>query len=44
MVIPSKYADFANVFFPDLAAELLEHTEINNHAIKLIDSKQSPYG
>ncbi len=31
--VPSEYADFADVFCPRLAAELLEHTEINNHAI-----------
>ena len=31
--VPSKYADFADVFSPKLAAELSEH-EISNHAIK----------
>ena len=30
--IPSKYADFADVFLPKLAAELPEHTGINDHA------------
>ncbi len=33
----SKYADFADVFSLKLAAKLLEHTEINNYAIKLVD-------
>ena len=35
--ISSKYTDFADVFFPKLAAELLEYTGINDHAIELID-------
>ncbi len=35
--VPRKYADFADVFLPKLAAELLEHTGINGHAIKLVD-------
>ncbi len=40
----SKYADFTDVFSPKLAAELPEHTGINNHAIELVDDRQSPYG
>ena len=32
--VPSKYADFADIFFPKLAVELPEHTRINNHTIK----------
>ncbi len=40
----SKYADFADVFSPKLATELPEHTGINNHAIKLVDDWQPPYG
>ncbi len=35
--VPSEYADFANVFLPKLAAKLLEHTGINDHAIELVD-------
>ncbi len=35
--VPSEYADFADVFSPKLATELPEHTEINDHAIKLVD-------
>ncbi len=32
--VPSEYADFVDVFSPKLAAELPEHTGINNYAIK----------
>ncbi len=35
--VPNKYADFADVFLSKLAAELLEHIRINNHAMELID-------
>ena len=42
--VSAEYADFAGVFSPDLASELPEHTGINNHAIKLVDSQQPPYG
>ena len=41
--VPSKYADFTDVFSPKLAAKLSEHTRINNHAIKLVDDWQPPY-
>ncbi len=41
--VPSKYADFADVFLPKLAAELQEHTGINDHAIKFVDDWQTPY-
>ena len=40
----SEYADFADVFLLKLAAELPEHTKINNYAIKLVDDYQPPYG
>ncbi len=40
----SEYANFANVFSPKLAVELSEYMEINNHAIKLVDDWQLPYG
>ena len=40
----AEYLDFADVFSPDLASELPEHTGINNHAIDLVDSQQPPYG
>ena len=42
--VPNKYLDFADVFSPDLASELPEHTGINDHAIELINSQQPPYG
>ena len=38
--VPAKYSDFADIFFSDLASELLEHSVINNHAIKLVDGYQ----
>ena len=42
--IPTEYSDFANVFSPELASELPEYTGINDHAIKLVDDWQPPYG
>ena len=42
--IPAEYSDFADVFPLDLASELPKHTGINDHAIKLVDSQQLPYG
>ncbi len=41
--IPAKYSDYADVFSSDLAIELPENTEINEHAIELIEGKQPPY-
>ena len=38
--VPVKYADFADVFSPDLASKLPEYTRINNHAIELVDAKK----
>lgn len=38
-----KYDDYADVFFSNLAMELLKSKGINKHAIKLEDDKQSPY-
>ncbi len=35
--MPSKYADFLDIFSPKLAAEFPKHTGINNHVIKLVD-------
>lgn len=35
--LPSKYADFVDVFLPKLAVELSEYTEINNYVIELVD-------
>ena len=42
--IPNKYADLADVFFPDLASEFPKHIGINNHVIKLVDGQEPPYG
>ena len=43
--VPAEYSDFADVFSPDLASELPEHTGINDHAIELVDGcQQPPYG
>ena len=36
--VPTKYSDFADIFSPDLASELLEHIRINDHAIELVDA------
>ncbi len=35
--VPSKYADFIDVFSPKLAAKLLKYTEINDYAMKLVN-------
>ena len=40
----AKYSDFADVFSPDLASKLPEHTGINNYAIELVEGQQPPYG
>ena len=39
-----KYANFADVFSPDLAVKLPEHTGINDHTIELVDDQQPSYG
>ena len=41
--MPSKYADFADVFSSKLATELPEYG-ISDHAIGLVDDQQPPYG
>ena len=41
--IPAEYSDFSNIFSSDSAAELPEHTGINDHPINLLDNKQPPY-
>ena len=40
--VPAEYSDFADIFSPDLASELPEHTGINDHAIELVDGCQQP--
>ena len=42
--ILAEYFDFSNIFSSDSAAELLEHTEINDDFINLLDDKQTSYG
>ena len=42
--VPAEYLDFADVFSPDLASELLKHTGINDHIIELVEGQQPPYG
>lgn len=37
--VPNRYADFTDIFLPDLAAEILKHTKIYDHAINLINGK-----
>ena len=43
-MVPAEYSDFVDVFSPDLASELPEHTGINDHAIELVKGQQPPYG
>ena len=38
-----KYANFVDLFSPNLAFKLSEHTKINNHAIKLVNSHYLSY-
>lgn len=41
--IPSKYTGFADIFSPKLAIESSKYTDINNHAIELMDDWQFLY-
>ena len=36
--VPAKYLDFADIFSPDLASKLREHSGINDHAIEIVKS------
>lgn len=38
-----KYLDYAAVFLTNLAIKLLKHNNMNDHAIKLVESKQRYY-
>ena len=40
----AEYSDYSNVFSTENAAELPENTEMNEHAIKLEEGKQPPFG
>ena len=42
--IPAEYSDFSNIFSSNFAAELPQHTGINDHPINLLDDKQLHYG
>ena len=42
--IPEEYSDFTDVFSEEKALVLPEQTEFNQHAIKLEEGKQLPYG
>ena len=42
--ILTQYSDFVNVFSLELASNLLEHNEINDHTIKLVNDQQLSYG
>ena len=43
ILVPSKYADFIDVFLSKLAVELPEY-RINDHNIELVDDWQLQYG
>ena len=42
--VPVEYSNYSNVFSAENAAELPENTGMNEHAIKLEESKQPPFG
>ena len=42
--IPTKYSDFSDIFLEEKASILPEATEMNQHAIKLQEGQQPPYG
>ena len=42
--VPNKYDNFVDVFSLDLVSKLFKQTKINDHAIKLVNSQQPPYG
>ena len=42
--VPAEYSDYSNVFSAENAAELPENTGMNEHAIKLEEGKQPPFG
>ena len=41
--VPVEYSDYSNIFSAENAAEFLENTRINEHAIELEKSKQPPF-
>ena len=42
--VSAKYSDFADIFPPDLAFELPEHTGINDHTIMPVEGQHPLYG
>ena len=42
--VPAEYSDYSDVFSAENAAELPENTGMNEHAIKLEEGKQPPFG
>ena len=42
--IPAEYSDYSNVFSAENAADFPENIGINEHAIKLEEGKQPPFG
>ena len=44
VTVPTEYSNFADVFLEKSANVLSEQTRANEHAIKLEEAKQPPYG
>ena len=44
VTIPTYYLDFSDIFLEKKALVLLEITKLNQHAIKLQEGQQPPYG
>ena len=42
--VPAEYSNYSNVFLVGNTAELLEHTKMSEHAIKLEEGKQPSFG
>ena len=42
--VPAEYSNYSNVFSVENAAELLENIEVNEHATKLEEGQQPPFG
>ena len=42
--VPAEYSNYGDVFSAENAAELLENTGMNEHAIELEEGKQPPFG
>ena len=42
--VQAEYSDYSDVFLAENVVELPENTEMNEHAIKLVEGKQLPFG